>query len=208
GFLINFWAWALIGPLGDLYREELGLSAFEVSVAVAVPVIVGSLGRIPVGALTDRFGAHIMFPLVSLATIVPTLFVGLLAVNFLLLLLGGFFLGLGGTSFAVGVPFVNGWFSPERRGTALGLFGMGMSGTAVAAFTTVSIAETYGRATPFIVMALVLAVYAALAWWMLAEAPGRKPATGSPWTSTWQAARQGVTWQLSLVYAMGFGGFV
>ena len=62
GFLVNFWAWALISPLGVAYREQLGLTAFQQALLVAVPVIVGSVGRIPVGALTDRLGARVVFP--------------------------------------------------------------------------------------------------------------------------------------------------
>ena len=60
GFLINFWAWALISPLAADYRGELDLTPFQQSLLVALPVLVGSLGRIPVGALTDRFGARLM----------------------------------------------------------------------------------------------------------------------------------------------------
>ncbi|UNX54434.1 MFS transporter [Georgenia sp. TF02-10] len=208
GFLLNFWAWSLIGPLGSTYGAELDLTPVQVSVAVAVPVIVGSLGRIPVGALTDRFGARVMFPLVTAATILPVLFVGLVANSFAMLILGGFFLGLGGTTFAIGVPFVNAWFRPERRGTALGLFGMGTAGTAVAAFTTVDIADAYGRPAPFLLVAVVLAVYAVVAWVLLRDAPGRPTPTGSPFAGTAQAVRVGATWQLSLLYALAFGGFV
>ena len=88
---------------------------------------VGSAGRIPVGALTDRFGGRVMFSLVSSATIVPVLFLGLAGHRSLAaLLVGGFFLGIGGTAFAVGVPFVNAWFPPQRRGLAIGVFGAGM----------------------------------------------------------------------------------
>ena len=65
GFLVNFWAWALISPLGSAYRNELDLSAIQQALLVAVPMIVGSIGRIPVGALTDRLGARVMFPVVS-----------------------------------------------------------------------------------------------------------------------------------------------
>jgi MFS transporter, NNP family, nitrate/nitrite transporter len=126
GFLVNFWAWALISPLGVAYRDLLGLTAFEQALLVAVPVVVGSVGRIPVGALTDRLGARVMFPAVSFLTILPVLFVGLFGDSYPPLLLGGFFLGIGGTAFAVGVPLVNAWYPPARRGLALGVFGMGM----------------------------------------------------------------------------------
>ncbi|TNC16890.1 NarK/NasA family nitrate transporter [Georgenia sp. 311] len=209
GFLVNFWAWNLISPLGSSYGEDLDLTPFQVSVIVAVPVIVGSLGRIPVGALTDRFGARVMFPAVSLVTIVPTLFVGFVANSFVLLVIGGFLLGIGGTAFAVGIPFVNAWYPPARRGLALGVFGMGTAGTAVAAFTTVAIADRFGRAGPFVLVAVVLAVYAAVAWVVLRDSPARPPAaTGSMLSRTWRTLRMPVTLQLSLIYALAFGGFV
>src|SRR5690606_31454415 len=73
GFALNFWAWALLSPLAPRIQESLGLTSFEQSLLVAVPVIVGSLGRIPVGALTDRFGGRVMFPALSLITIAPVL---------------------------------------------------------------------------------------------------------------------------------------
>ena len=76
GFAICFWAWALISPLGPTYADELGLSSFEQSLVVAVPVVVGSIGRIPVGSLTDRLGARTMFPAVAGLTMLPVLFVG------------------------------------------------------------------------------------------------------------------------------------
>jgi NNP family nitrate/nitrite transporter-like MFS transporter len=208
GFTINFWAWALIGPLGASYGEEFSLSAFQVSVIVAVPVIVGSLGRIPVGALTDRFGARVMFPAVSLLTIVPVLFTGLVATNFAMLVIGGFFLGLGGTAFAIGVPFVNRWFAPENRGTALGIFGMGTAGTAVASFTTVGITEAFGRPAPFILVAVLLAAYAVVARALLRDAPGLTAPAGSLVARTVATLKVRATGQLALIYALGFGGFV
>ncbi len=210
GFAICFWAWALIGPLGSSYGAEFRLNAVEQSLLVAVPVIVGSLGRIPVGALTDRLGAKVMFPAVAGLTIIPVLFVGLAGVSFPLVVVGGFFLGLAGTSFAVGVPFVNAWYPPARRGTALGIFGAGMGGTAIAAFTTVHIADAWGRQVPFILVALILAVYAVVARAMLIDPPGRSAgaASGSVWRRAWATLREPVTLKLSWLYAIGFGGFV
>src|SRR5215207_8618516 len=122
GFAVNFWAWALMSPLGPLFRDQgtLGeLSESDVALLVAVPVLVGSLGRILVGALTDRYGGRVMFPMISAVTILPILFIAFVALDsYTLLLVGGFFLGIAGTAFAVGVPFVNAWFPPERRGLA------------------------------------------------------------------------------------------
>ncbi|CAM5642570.1 putative nitrate/nitrite transporter NarK2 [Streptomyces glaucescens] len=73
GFTLTFWAWSLVAPLAGDLDERLHMTSFAQSVLVAVPVLVGSLGRVPVGALTDRYGARLMFPLVSALTIVPVL---------------------------------------------------------------------------------------------------------------------------------------
>ncbi|WP_434096625.1 MFS transporter [Streptomyces nitrosporeus] len=209
GFAVNFWAWALLSPLGPRFGQDLSLTSFEQSLLVAVPVVVGSLGRIPVGALTDRFGGRVMFPLVSLATTVPVLYLGLAGHSSLgALLVGGFFLGIGGTAFAVGVPYVNAWFPPERRGLAVGVFGAGMGGTAISALTTVGLADGYGTAGPFLLAAGALAVYAVLAAVLMREAPGRT-APGRPQARRLTGTlRTPFTWQASALYAVTFGGYV
>lgn len=208
GFLLTFWAWALMGPLGATYKDDLGLTSFQQSLVVALPVVVGSLGRIPVGALTDRFGGRTMFPLIAALTILPTLFVGFVNNSLIVLLIGGFFLGIGGTSFAVGVPTVNSWFPPHRRGTAIGIFGAGMGGTAVAAFTTLRIRDAFGEQAPFILVAILLAIYAVVARMMLQNSPAWTPAQGNWVVKAASTLAKPVTLKLSWLYAMGFGGFV
>jgi MFS transporter, NNP family, nitrate/nitrite transporter len=209
GFAVNFWAWALLSPLGPRLKDGLHLSAFQQALLVAVPVVVGSLGRIPVGALTDRFGGRIMFPLISVVTILPVLYLGLFGHSSLpALLVGGFFLGIGGTSFAVGVPFVCAWFPPERRGLAIGIFGAGMGGTAISALTTVKLVTAQGMATPFVVTATVLAGYAVLAGLLLRDAPGRVVPAEPLARRLAATARLGITWQASALYAIAFGGYV
>ena len=212
GFAVNFWAWALISPLGPMFRDQgtLGqLSESDVALLVAVPVIVGSLGRILVGALTDRYGGRVMFPLVSAATIVPILFIAFVALDsYPLLLVGGFFLGIAGTAFAVGVPFVNAWFPPERRGLAVGIFGAGMGGTAISALTTVKLYTDVGEKAPFLITAAVLAVYAVVAWLFMRDAPGRTVPTTSLVSRLQANARLTITWQACILYAVAFGGYV
>lgn len=209
GFALNFWAWALLSPLGPRFKDDLGLTAFEQALIVAVPVVVGSVGRIPVGALTDRFGGRVMFPVISAVTIFPVLFIGLAGnTSMAALLLGGFFLGIGGTAFAVGVPFVSAWFPPERRGLAIGIFGAGMGGTAISALTTVNLVKSGGIETPFVLTAVVLAGYAVLAALLMRDAPGRTAPSGSLGRRLAETFRLGVTWQASALYAVAFGGYV
>jgi NNP family nitrate/nitrite transporter-like MFS transporter len=209
GFAVNFWAWALLSPLAPGLKEALGLTSFQQSLLVAIPVLVGSLGRIPVGALTDRFGGRVMFPLVSVITIVPVLYLGLSGHSSLAgILIGGFFLGVGGTAFAVGVPFVNAWYPPARRGLAIGVFGMGMGGTAISALTTVKLVKAGSIATPFLVTAIVLAIFAVVSYLMLRDAPGR-PVPTEPFGARLAATlRLPVTWMGSALYAVLFGGYV
>ncbi|MBA4084892.1 MAG: MFS transporter [Kytococcus sp.] len=211
GFAINFWAWALISPLGPLFRKTgyLGeLSEMQVSLLVAVPVVVGSLGRIIAGAMTDRYGGRVMFPIITALTILPVLFIAFIAIDsYSLLIFAGFFLGIAGTIFAVGVPFVNAWFPPARRGLAIGIFGAGMGGTAISALTTVRLFEK-GAALPFVITAALLAVYAVAAWLIMRDAPGRV----APTTSLGQRLRANVTlpvtWMAGILYAVAFGGYV
>ncbi|MHC3472682.1 MFS transporter [Streptomyces sp. 7R007] len=209
GFAVNFWAWALLSPLGPRFKDALDLTSFQQSLLVAVPVVVGSLGRIPVGALTDRFGGRVMFPLVSAATVVPVLYLGLAGHSSLTaLLVGGFFLGIGGTAFAVGVPFVGTWFPPERRGLAIGLFGMGMGGTAISALSTVKLVKAHGTASPFLITAAVLAAHAVMAALVLRDAPDRTLPAQPLGQRLAATLRLGITWQASALYAVAFGGYV
>jgi len=209
GFAVNFWAWALLSPLGPRYKELLGLSGAQQALIVAVPVIVGALGRIPVGALTDRFGGRVMFPLVSIATVAPVLFIGLAGQKSMpALLIGGFFLGIGGTAFAVGVPFVTAWFPPERRGLAIGIFGIGMGGTAISALTTVKLVKAQGASAPFLITAVVLAGYALLAWLVMRDAPGRTVPTEPLGARLAATSKLSITWQACILYAVAFGGYV
>lgn len=206
-FAVNFWAWALLSPLGPVYQESLGLSAAEVSVLVAVPVIVGSLGRVVLGALTDRFGGRMVFGVASLLGVVPVVFLAF-AVSYPMLLAGGLLLGLTGATFAIGVPFVNAWFPPERRGLALGVFGMGNIGTAISGFVTPWLAGEFGGRAPFFVVAVALAVTGVVFLLVGRDAPGARPSGESFLRKFVSAARMRVTAELAGIYALTFGGFV
>ena len=87
-----------------------------------------------------------MFIAVTLSSIVPVLAVGIAGTmgSYPLLLVFGFFLGIAGTIFAVGIPFSNNWYEPARRGFATGVFGAGMVGTALSAFFTPRFVRWFG----------------------------------------------------------------
>lgn len=204
---VNFWAWNLLGPLAPTYQEILSLSPFQVSLLVAVPALIGACARIPIGALTDRYGGRVMFTVVTAATIVPVLLLSL-ASSFSMLLAGGLLLGLGGASFAVGIPFVNAWVPPARRGLALGIYGAGNGGTAISGFLSPSIAETLGLASVYLIVAVALAGVAVIFALLGRDAPGRTPVQGSMVERFVGAVRLPIARDLAILYAITFGGFV
>jgi NNP family nitrate/nitrite transporter-like MFS transporter len=148
-----------------------------------------------------------VFALLSFVAIAPVVFLAF-ATAFPALLAGGFLLGLAGASFAVGVPFVSAWFPPERRGAALGVYGMGNIGTAISGFVTPRVAASAGRPWAFLIVAVGLAGIGLAFLLAGRDAPGRPQAT-EPFMTRFRAAlRLRVARDLALLYAITFGGFV
>ena len=209
-FTISFWAWNMIAPLGVTYTESLGLSATQKSVLVATPVLVGSVGRILAGALADRYGARVMFPVLMLAAAPFVMLVALAGSldSYVLLLVFGFFLGIAGTTFAVGIPFANAWYEKSRRGFATGVFGAGMGGTALSAFFTPRFVSWFGYVGTHVIVTAALVASAVLVWFTLRDAPSWRPNHDPVVPKLVAAAKLPVTWQMSFLYAVAFGGFV
>jgi MFS transporter, NNP family, nitrate/nitrite transporter len=209
-FAISFWAWNMIAPLGVRYTEAMGLTSTQKSILVATPVLVGSLGRIISGALTDRFGGRLMFTVLLLVTTPFVLLVGFAGNqnSYGLMLLFGFFLGIGGTTFAVGIPFVNAWYEADRRGFATGVFGAGMGGTALSAFFTPRFVNWFGYTTTHVIIAVALVAVALLVWSAMRDSPAWSPNTDAVVPKLLAAAKLPITWQMAFLYAVAFGGFV
>ncbi len=201
-FAAAFVGWSLIAPLAKRFQDDLDLSNTRTLALTAVPVILGSVLRIPVGALTDRLGGRVMFPVVLTVSAIPAAIFGFVE-GYAALIVVGFFLGIAGSSFAVGVPFVAGWYPKERQGFALGVYGMGNIGTAVAAFSAPAIVEWFGRGALGILAAALLLATAAV-FYRMAEDPPRGTAVryGAVLRSGWKL------WRLALLYFVTFGGFV
>ena len=209
-FTITFWAWNLIAPLGVRYTTELGLSATQKSALVAMPVLVGSVGRVPVGALADRYGGRVMFTIMLFVSIIPVLLVALAGAlqSYGLLLAFGFLLGVAGTTFAIGIPFVNAWYEKPRRGFATGVFGMGMGGTALSAFFTPRLVNSVGYVATHVIIAIALAVVGVVVWLMMRDSPLWTPNTDPVMPKLAAASKLAVTWKMAFLYAVTFGGFV
>jgi NNP family nitrate/nitrite transporter-like MFS transporter len=202
-FALCFTAWSLIAPFAKTFKHDLGLNYTEALFLTAVPVVLGSLLRVPLGIITDRYGGRLVFAVVLALAAVPSVLFGY-AHAYWALLTVGFLLGLAGASFAVGVPFVAGWFPAGQQGFALGVYGVGNIGTAIAFFGAPTISNHWGRATVGWVTGIALVCGAAL-FYLLARNP---PAPASPadygtvLRSGWRLYR------LAFFYFITFGGFV
>ena len=132
-FTVCFMVWMMLGVVGIPLKQQLGLNETEFGVLAAMPVLTGSLVRVPLGIWTDRFGGRIVFFVLMLTTVLP-IYLMAYATAYWHFLVIGLFIGLAGGSFSVGTPYVARWFSRDKQGLAMGVFGAGNSGAAVNKF--------------------------------------------------------------------------
>jgi NNP family nitrate/nitrite transporter-like MFS transporter len=211
-FTVCFAAWGLIGAFAPRFRDIFHLTASETALLIAVPVLLGSLARLPMGILTDRFGGRALFSILMASVAIPVWIVprqstysGLLAVAFLL--------GLAGSSFAIGVGYVSRWTPPERQGGALGVYGLGNIGQSAAVFLGPVLAAQIGMPAVFRIAALLLVIWAVAFALLARNAPAVRPPGPAVQRPGFGAmiqvlAREKLSWLLAAFYFLTFGGFV
>lgn len=205
--MVNFWIWSLLSPIASRYADLLSLDPLHVSLLVSSPVIIGSLGRVALGSLTDRFGARKMF-MASTLILIPVTFYLSTAKTYGNLLSAGFLLGVGGATFAIGAPFVNAWSPKCRRGLALGIFGMGNLGVAISGFMTPRLVSKVGLDRAYIIMGGLMIALLLTIYFFLHDSPSWRPSKKPAVTQIAIALRSPATLPLSVVYMLTFGAFV
>lgn len=204
-FAICFAVFGSVSAMMPILKKTLALNPMQVSIALAIPVLLGSLGRIPLGMLTDRFGGRLIFSIVMACSIVPALLMGFVAAYWQLVACG-FFIGIALASFSVGVGLVSGWFPPERQGFALGVYGAGNIGQSLAAFGSPVLAAALGFKWGFWTFGVLLLVWLTV-FWLKAENAPRRAAVKS-FGDVIKPLTDAKSWLLSLYYFLTFGGFV
>ena len=129
-FTLFFAVWVMFAVVGIPLRKTLGLSDGEFALLAAIPILTGSVLRIPFGLWTDQAGGRFVLTALLLATAVPTYLVSR-AGSYTQLVVLAFFMGLAGVSFAVGIAWVSAWYPSRRQGSALGTFGAGNVGASI-----------------------------------------------------------------------------
>ncbi len=203
-FAVCFAVFGSVSAMMPILKKMLHLDPVQVSIALAIPVLLGSLGRIPLGILTDRFGGRKVFSSVMAVSIIPALLMGWLH-SYTQLLIYGFFIGIALASFSVGVAFVSRWYPPETQGKALGIYGAGNIGQSMAAFGAPFIAKALGFSWGFWLFAVLTFI-----WLIAFLAKAENPVAARPKTVrvAIEPLSDGKSWILSLYYFLTFGGFV
>ncbi|OLB79983.1 MAG: hypothetical protein AUI14_08745 [Actinobacteria bacterium 13_2_20CM_2_71_6] len=204
GFSLNFWAWVLLVPLEPDFQARFGLGATGQALLLAVPLVVGSVARLPVGVLSDRYGPRVMLPAVTLATAAA---VAALADedSLAVLIAAGVLLGVAGTASAAGAPLIGRWYQRRRRGLAFGLFGASLAGAAVSGVTSQLLYDAVGRRTCLLTLAGLLAGYAVLAAFLIGGTPVVR-AQASLARATLDVLRTPETRRIAILYSVAFGG--
>lgn len=206
-FTACFMVWMMFAVIGIPIKNNLGLNETEFGVLVATPVLTGSLIRLPLGMITDKFGGRIVFFILMLCTIVPIYLISH-GTQFWHFLVTGLFVGVAGGSFTVGIAYCARWFPKSQQGTAMGIFGAGNAGAAVTKLVAPTIVVAYGWAMVPQVYAVMMTAVAFLFWLMTYDDPDHKVGNGVTIKQQLAALKDPKVWKYSQYYSIVFGGYV
>ncbi|MCE5090173.1 nitrate/nitrite transporter [Staphylococcus devriesei] len=203
--VVGFMAWSIISPLMPYISQDIEISPGQLSIILAIPVILGSVLRVPFGYLTNIIGAKWVFFCSFIVLLFPIFFLGQ-AQSPGMLMLSGFFLGVGGAIFSVGVTSIPKYFSKDKVGLANGIYGMGNIGTAVSSFLAPPIAGIIGWQTTVRSYLIIIAIFAIL---MFLLGDGNETKIKVPLLSQIKKLSSNYkVYYLSLWYFITFGSFV
>jgi NNP family nitrate/nitrite transporter-like MFS transporter len=204
-FDLSFMLWVLIGALGILIAEDLHLSASQRGVLVALPILTGSLLRIPLGLLSDRWGARRVGGSMLAFLFMPLAIGWLTAASWPVMMSVGLMLGTAGASFAVALPLASSWYPARRQGLVMGIAAAGNSGTVITNLFAPRLAAEVGWQGVFGLAMLPLALVLAVFLLGAREAPARSIRRVRPMR---EVLREADLWWFSLFYSVTFGGYV
>ncbi|MBB4833047.1 NNP family putative nitrate transporter [Staphylococcus hominis] len=203
--VVGFMAWSIISPLMPYISQDIKINPGQLSIILAIPVILGSILRVPFGYLTNIIGAKWVFFCSFIILLFPIFFLGQ-AQSPGMLMASGFFLGVGGAIFSVGVTSVPKYFSKDKVGLANGIYGMGNIGTAISSFLAPPIAGIVGWQTTVRSYLIIIAIFAILMFFLGdAKEPKVKVPLGA---QVKDLSSNYKLYYLSLWYFITFGAFV
>ncbi|MCM3782223.1 MFS transporter [Neobacillus mesonae] len=156
--IVGFAVWGILSSLIAFIQDGISLTPGQLSLVTAVPVVLGSILRIPFGPWTNKFGARNMFLISFIVLLIPVFFISR-ADSFADLIIGGLFLGVSGATFSVGVTSLPKYYPKEKHGLVNGIYGLGNLGSALSTFFAPVLATQIGWRSTVQVYLILLAVF-------------------------------------------------
>jgi NNP family nitrate/nitrite transporter-like MFS transporter len=206
-FDVAFMVWVLLGPLAPIISKELALDPAQKGLMVAVPTLAGAVLRLVNGLLVDRIGTKLTGSINQVIVIAGLLFGWWFGIDsFEGTLALGVILGFAGASFAVALPLASRWYPPEHQGKAMGIAGMGNSGTVFAALFAPLLAKLFGWNNVLGLAVIPLAVV--FAYYLIAAKDSPDQPAPKPLSAYAEVLKEQDAWWFMLFYGVTFGGFV
>lgn len=203
--VVGFMAWIIIAPLMPFISQDVHITSSQLSIILAIPVILGSILRVPFGYLTNIIGAKWVFFCSFIILLFPIYFLSH-AQSPKMLMISGFFLGVGGAVFSVGVTSIPKYFPKDRVGLANGIYGMGNIGTAISSFLAPPIAGIIGWQSTVRGYLIVIVLFAIF---MFLLGDSKEPKIKVPLVKQYKILIKDLRlYYLSLWYFITFGSFV
>ena len=206
-FTICFMIWMMFAVLGVPIKEIFQLNETQFGLLAATPVLTGSLVRLPLGMLTDKFGGRIVFFMLMLVCVLPIYLISEATAYWHFLMLG-LFVGLAGGSFSVGIAYVAKWFDKSNQGLAMGIFGAGNAGSALTKFIAPAIIAAGSWQMVPKVYSAIMFITALLFWFLTSENKAHRVASTVTLKSQLQALKDPAVWRYCQYYSIVFGGYV
>jgi len=206
-FTICFMVWMMFAVLGVPIKEIFQLNETQFGLLAATPVLTGSLVRLPLGMLTDKFGGRIVFFVLMLVCVLPIYLISEATAYWHFLVLG-LFVGLAGGSFSVGIAYVAKWFDKSTQGLAMGIFGAGNAGSALTKFIAPAIIAAGSWQMVPKVYSAIMFITALLFWFLTSENKAHRVASTVTLKSQLQALKDPAVWRYCQYYSIVFGGYV
>jgi len=211
-FTVCFAAWTIFSIIGVRIQEELGLSETQFGILIATPILTGSVVRLFLGILCEKWGGRILTVLMMLLS-AGSLWLLTLATTYEGFLVAALGIGLAGGTFITGVTFTSRWFPKEKQGTALGIFGMGNAGAGLTNFAAPMIMLLVGWEGTAQIYAIIMAVSAILFWLFTEQDPATRARRageikGATLAEQIAPLRYLQVWRFGLYYFFVFGAFV
>ena len=213
-FTVCFAVWTIFSIIGIKIKNDLGLNDTQFGILVATPILTGSLSRLFLGIWSDQYGGRLVFTLQMLTTAFAAYLLTKVS-TYPMFIVAALGLGLAGGSFSVGITYVSKWYSKERQGTALGIFGMGNVGAAItnfgAPFLLIAMDGQWQGVAQ--VYAIILAITAVVFFLFTKNDPAseerkRKGIRHESFKKQMEPLKDIQVWRFSLYYFFVFGAFV